>query len=54
MKLNVQELKYGAHAVFDTKDEALNYIKKISFKNKSSKDKICMIYRRRKWIVWWE
>lgn len=53
MKLNAQELKYGAHAVFDTKDKALNYIKKTSF-NKSSKDKVCMIYRRRKWIVWWE
>ena len=51
-KLDIKKIKRNAVKVFDTKDEMLKYIKKLSFRNE---DKFLLInYYNKKWFVRWK
>ena len=49
-KLDFKALKKQSTIIFDTKTEMLEYISKAGFKDD---EKLIILRKRKKWILWW-
>jgi len=52
-KLDLSKIKHSGYLVFDNKESMLKYIKKTSFSDRCYDYEMTIVYKKRKWIVYW-